>query len=160
MAAKNSKKNTPKTTFFRFLSSFLPAAAAAALLCVLLDGPRLGPHYDFLLRRRPVAPVSQEILIIGSSVSVQQLGDDILEPEAAASLLYTMAELGAQTLIIQVPILGLSTGGTQGEAEIIYRFDEEFSILSRNIRNLFDAIRTGSVAPTESARYVGELVEL
>jgi class 3 adenylate cyclase len=71
-----------------------------------------------------------------------------------------MTELKAATLIVQVPILGLSAGGSAEENEIRYRFDEEFGLLNRNIRNLFDAIRTGSVAPGDSARYVGELVEL
>ena len=105
-------------------------------------------------------PVSPELLIIDSSIPGQELTEDILEPGAASSLLYTMTELGAATLIIQVPILGLSAGGMAGEAEILYRFDEEFSLLSRNIRNLFEGIKTGSVPPSDSARYVGELVEL
>jgi class 3 adenylate cyclase len=126
----------------------------------MLEGPRLGHFYDFLLRHRPAPPVSGEILLIDSSFPGQEFGEDILEPGAASSLLYTMAELGTETLIIQVPILGLSAGRSAGEAEILYRFDEEFSLLSRNIRNLFEAIKTGSVAPAESARYVGELVEL
>ena len=169
MAVYTSKKSS----WFRCAVSFLPAAGVAALLCVLFAGPRLGPFYDFLLRRRPSPPVSGELLIIDSSVprdtpaadlssggAGPDLGEDILEPGAAASLLYTMTELGARTLIIQVPILGLSAGGKVGEAEILYRFDEEFSLLSRNIHNLFDAIRTGSVAPSEAARYVGELVDL
>ncbi|MCL2069843.1 MAG: hypothetical protein FWH19_02515 [Treponema sp.] len=142
------------------MTSFLPAAAIAALLCLILEGPRLGPHYDLLLGWRSSPPLSRELLIINSSVSGQSLGDEILEPEAASSMLYTLTELGANTLIIQVPILGLSTGGTVSEAEIIHRFDEEFTILSRNIRNLFEGIRTGSVAPWDSVRYVGELVEL
>ena len=149
-----------KKSWLRCLTSFFLAAGVTALLCFLFDGPRLGPFYDFLLRQRPSPPVSRDILIIDSSVPGQELGDDILEPGAAASLLYTMTELGGRTLIIQVPILGLSAGGAAGEAEIINRFDEEFSILSRNIRNLFDGIRTGSVAPSDSARYVRELVEL
>ena len=156
MAAYISKKNS----WLRCIVSFFPAAGVAALLCYLFAGPNLGAFYDFLLRRRPAPQISHELLIIDSSVPGQELGDGILEPGAAASLLYTLTELGAKTLIIQVPILGLSAGGTVGEAEILYRFDEEFSLLSRNIRNLFDAIRTGSVAPSESARYVGELVEL
>ena len=156
MAINNSKTNI----WLRCLVSFFPAAGLAALLCMFLEGPRLGPLYDFLLRNRPALPVSAELLVIDSSVRENELGDGILEPGAAASLLYTLTELGARTLIIQVPILGLSAGGTVGETEILYRFDEEFSILSSNIRNLFDAIRTGSVAPGESARYVGELVEL
>jgi hypothetical protein len=151
---------TKKSAFLRFLTSFLFAAGVAALSCFLLDGPKLGPIYDFLLKLRPALLISRELLIIDSSVSTHEAGDGILEPGAAASLLYTMTELGGKTLIIQVPILGLSAGGTVGEEEILYRFDEEFSVFSRNIQNLFDAIRTGSVAPTESARFVGELVEL
>ena len=163
MAAYISKKNS----WIRCFASFLPAVGLAALLCFLFDGSRLGPFYDYLLRRRS-PPVSRELLLIDTSVSGQEteagspavLAEDILEPGAATSLLYTLAELGARTLIIQVPILGLPAGGNPGEAEILYRFDEEFSLLSRNIRNLFDAIRTGSVAPSEAARYVGELVDL
>ena len=147
-------------SWLRCLVSLLPAVGVAALLCFLLEGPRLGSFYDFLLRQRRAPLASREILIIDSTVPEQGLGNDILEPGALSSLLYTLAELGAGTLIIQVPILGLSVGGPAGESEILYRFDEEFSILSGNIRNLFDGIRTGSVAPYDSARYVGELVEL
>ena len=149
-----------KSSWLRCLASFLPAAGVAALLCFFLDGPQLGHFYDFLLRRRTAIPVAPELLIIDSSVPGKELTEDILEPGAASSLLYTMTELGAGTLIIQVPILGLSAGGMAGEAEILYRFDEEFSLLSRNISNLFDGIKTGSVSPADSARYVGELVDL
>ena len=156
MTAYISKKNS----WLRCLASFLTAAGAAALLCLILDGPHLGFLYDLLLAWRPAQPVSGELLIIDSSMPERESGDDILEPRIATSLLYTMTEMGARTLIIQVPILGLSSGGTAGEEEILSRFDEEFSVLGRNIRNLFDAIRTGSIAPMESARYVGELVEL
>ena len=148
-----------KASWLRCLVSFLPAAGVAALLCVFLAGPRLGPLYDFLLGWRS-PPVSREILLIDSSLPGMELGNDILEPGAASSLLYTMAELGARTLIIQVPILGLPAGGSVGEAEILHHFDEEFSLLSRNIRNLFDAIRVGSIAPADAALYVGTLVEL
>ncbi|MCL2374124.1 MAG: hypothetical protein FWC65_02665 [Treponema sp.] len=152
-----------KASWLRCLVSFLPAAAVAALLCAFLAGPRLGLLYDFLLGWR-APPVSREILLIDSftdaSMSGWELGNDILEPGAASSLLYTMAELGARTLIIQVPILGLPAGGSVGEAEILHHFDEEFSLLSRNIRNLFDAIRIGSIAPADAAQYVGTLVEL
>ena len=148
-----------KASWLRYLVSFLPGAGAAALLCVLFAGPRLGLLYDLLLSWRS-PPVAREILLIDSSAPSGELGSDILEPGAAASLLYTMAELGAQTLIIQVPILGLPAGGSADEAEILHRFDEEFSLLSGNIRNLFDAIRTGSIAPADAARYVGMLVEL
>ncbi|MDR0497870.1 MAG: hypothetical protein LBH42_09670 [Treponema sp.] len=149
-----------KSSWLRFFISFLPAAMAVAVLCILLNGPRLSPVYDFLLKLRPAFPISGELLIIDSQISGQESGDGILEPGAVASLLYTLTEMEARALIIQAPILGLSAGGTAGEEEILYRFDEEFSIFGRNIRNLFDGIRLGSVTPNESARSVGRLLEL
>ena len=148
-----------KSSWIRFLVSFLPAAGVAFLLMIFLSGPRLGILYDLLLTQRSPM-VSREILLIDSSTPGDVFGRDILEPGAATSILYTMTELGAQSLIIQIPILGMPVGGMAGEAEILHRFDEEFSLLSGNIRNLFDAIRTGSIAPADAARYVGMLVEL
>jgi len=148
-----------KISWFRCLVSFLLSAGAAALVCLFLAGPRLGFLYDLLLAQRSPL-VAREILLIDSTIPGEELGNGILDPTAASSLLYTMAELGARTLIIQVPILGLPAGGAAAEAEIIHRFDEEFSLLSGNIRNLFEAIRIGSIAPVDSARYVGMLVEL
>jgi len=170
MVAYISRKNS----WLRCFSSFLPGAALIALLCLFLSGPRLGSLYDFLLRwRSALVPreLSQEILIIdsiGTSGVVQALnlefgqilGNDVLDPEAAASLLYTMTELGADTLIIQVPVLGLSSGSPVGDAEVIDRFNEEFGLVNANIRNLFDAIRTGSVSPADTARYVSTVIEL
>jgi hypothetical protein len=151
-----SKKNS----WIRLAVSFFPAAGIAALLCTILAGPRLGRLYDFLLPLRPSPPVARELLLIDTSSPGGNILDNILEPSAAASALLTMVELDAASLIIQVPVLGLSAGTSAGEEEILYRFDEEFGLLSRNIRNLFDAIRVGSVAPSEAAWYVGELVEL
>ena len=147
-----------KLAWLKCLISVICASGTVFLLSFLLEGPRLSSYYDFLLRQRSSVPVSQELLII--DVPGQEYGEDILEPGAASILLYILTELGARSLIVQIPILGHAAGGTVGEAEIIHRFDEEFSILSRNISNLFDAIRTGSVAPRDSARFVGELVEL
>jgi hypothetical protein len=149
-----------KESWIRLAASFFPAGGIAVLLCTVMAGPRLGRLYDFLLLLRPPPPVSGELLIVDTSSPGENILDNILEPQAAASALLTMLEFDAAALIIQVPVLGLSAGDSAGEAEIIYRFDEEFGLLSRNIRNLFDAIRIGSVAPSEAARYVGELVEL
>jgi hypothetical protein len=49
---------------------------------------------------------------------------------------------------------------TLTEAEIRRRFTEENILLDRNIRNLFDAIRSGSVSPAQAPYYVDRLVEL
>jgi hypothetical protein len=71
-----------------------------------------------------------------------------------------MTEFNASTLILQAPVLGLTTGSSAKEEEVRYYFDREFDLLGRNVRNLFDAIRTGSIAPLESALYVNELLNL
>ena len=151
-----------KQSWLRFIFSFLLSAILAALLCLYFRGPRLGPLYDFLIRRRPAIPIAMEILIIDTLSPNQgfEITDNILEPSAVSSLLMTMSEFNAAILILQAPVLGISAGSTVREEEIRYRFEREFDTLNQNIRNLFDGIRTGSIAPGESALYVGELIEL
>jgi class 3 adenylate cyclase len=152
---------SPKKSWAAFFLSLCVAGGAAFLLNFLLSGPRLGVWYDFLLRFRDEPPVSRDLLLIesgaGDSGPGRVLEDEVLDPGALASMLITLTEMEAAALVIQAPVLGLSPGGEEG---IVDRFDGEFSLLGRNIRNLFEAIRAGSVAPADSDRYVGELVEL
>ena len=134
------------------LAGLVTAAGTVVLLNYLLAGPRLGPVYDFLLDRRPAPPVSRDILLIDTG--------DLIEPGDALPLLLTLAEMDASGLVIQVPVLGLATGRNESETEIRRRLDDEFYLLGRNIRNLFEAIRVGSVPPAETERYIESLVEL
>jgi hypothetical protein len=134
------------------LGALCVTAGIAVLLNYLLAGPRLGPWYGFLLDRRTAPPVPREILLIDTG--------DIIEPGDAVPLILTLAEMDAAVLVVQVPVLGLVSGRNENEAEIRRRFDDEFALLGRNIRNLFEAIRVGSVPPAESGRYVENLVEL
>ncbi|MDR1239844.1 MAG: hypothetical protein LBK27_07005 [Treponema sp.] len=134
------------------LGALCVAAGTAALLNFFLAGPRLGPWYDFLLKCRSTPPAAREILLIDA--------EPLIEPGDALSLILTMAELDAGGLLIQAPVLGLASGREESEADMRRRFDDEFTLLGRNIRNLFDAIRMGSIPPEESGRYVESLVEL
>jgi class 3 adenylate cyclase len=154
---------TPKKRSFpRILVSFCIAGIVILITC-LSGGPRLGPHYDFLMKYRPAPPVSQEILLIETGPedpSAPFVVQSIMEPSTVATVLMTMTELDSASLIIDAPILGLSSGEGESEEEILRRFNGEFSLLGRNIRNLFNAIRIGAVAPEESERFVEELVNL
>ncbi|MDR0731649.1 MAG: hypothetical protein LBF63_08270 [Treponema sp.] len=143
---------TRKKLFLVFTCAFLVAAGITVLLNYLLEGPKLGPHYDFLMERRKVFAPAPELLIVDSG--------DFLEPDAAARLILTLIEMDAVSLVIQTPILGFSPGRTSSSEEIRGWFEEEFSLMERNIRNLFEAIRVGSIAPGEARRYVDELVGL
>ncbi|MDR3192336.1 MAG: hypothetical protein LBT87_04655 [Treponema sp.] len=142
---------TKKKSALVFLCALLSAAAAAVLLNYLLRGPKLGPHYDFLMNTRAPPPVARSLLLVDT--------EDIIEPGSAIQLILTLTEMDAAGLVIESPVLSFSSG-REGEGEILYRFDEEFALLGRNIQNLFEAIRIGSVPPSESERYVTELVEL
>jgi hypothetical protein len=142
---------TKKKSVLIFLCALLAAAAAAVLLDYLLRGPKLGPHYDFLMSRRVPPQVDRSLLLVDT--------EDIIEPGSAVQLILTLIEMDAAALVIESPVLSFSSG-REGGGEILYRFDEEFALLGRNIQNLFEAIRMGSVPPSESERYVNELVEL
>ena len=162
-----------KKSWLRFLVSFLPAAFTAVLMNFVFSGPRLGPHYDFLQKFRPLSPAAGELLLIEtnrasplgkasapSALGSQAAEDNILEPSLMTSVMLTMIELEAASLIIQTPVLGLSAGTEGSREDILYRFNEEFGLLTQNIQNLFEAIRMGSVPPGETAGYVEKLVEL
>ncbi|MDR1788584.1 MAG: hypothetical protein LBR16_09085 [Treponema sp.] len=111
-----------------------------------------------LLGLRGPAQSAPEILVINSPRN--ETAESLLEPSSAASVLMSLVEMQAKSLIIQTPVLGLSTPSSGDEEEILRRFDEEFSLLGANIRRLFEGIRLGSVSPTEAASYVSALVEL
>jgi class 3 adenylate cyclase len=128
------------------------AAASVLLLNYALAGPRLGPVYDLLLNCRSTPPVSGEILLIDT--------DEIVEPAEISLVLITLSEMDASGLVIEVPVLGSSMGRMESNEEIRWRFYDEYVLLGKNIRNLFEAIRVGSIPPSESPAYVENLVEL
>lgn len=134
------------------LAGLCVAGITALLLNYALAEPRLGPVYDILLDFRPAPPVSGEILVIDT--------DETIEPGDVFSVLMSLSEMGASDLIIEVPVLGASLGRIENDEEIRQRINDEYALLGRNIRNLFEAIRVGSVSPSESSGYVESLVEL
>jgi hypothetical protein len=143
---------TRKKSLLVLVCAFLAAGGITVLLHYLLEGPKLGPHYDFLLERRQGFAPAPELLIVDSG--------EFLEPDAAGRMILTLIEMDSLSLVIQTPILGFSPGRTSSSEEIRGWFEEEFSLMERNIRNLFEAIRVGSIAPWEARRYVDELVGL
>ncbi|MDR2479066.1 MAG: hypothetical protein LBD48_07120 [Treponema sp.] len=128
------------------------AVITALLLNYALSEPRLGFLYDFLLKCRQSPPVSENILLVDT--------DEIVEPDDVFTVLVTLTEMNASALVIEVPVLGSAPGRAESDEEIRRRINDEYTLLGSNIRNLFDAIRLGSVSPMESGAYVDNLVEL
>ncbi|MDR1838398.1 MAG: hypothetical protein LBQ93_02270 [Treponema sp.] len=141
-----------KSSFLVLLGGLICAALTAFLVNFFLAGPGLGFHYDFLLNRKKPPPVSHEILIIET--------DEFIDSGDIFSVLLTLTEMEAANLLFTGRVSPSSSPVTVTEAEIRRRFIEEYIILSTNIRNLFDAIRSGSVSPVQAPLYVNRLVEL
>jgi hypothetical protein len=166
MAAYISKKKA----LIRLGLSLLTASGVTALAFHLLKGPALGPHYDWLLQAAEDAPVAAELLLVETRLP-QVPGeaapqDDFVEASSAAAALLAMTEMNAGALVIQaqVPEAPFSTGllprSGIPEDDLRLRFDGEFELVERNIRNLFEAIRLGFILPSDTERYVGELVNI
>jgi len=147
-----SKFISKKLSLVLLLGAWFAAAAMVFLLNFVLSGPRLGPVYDMFLGLRQNPPISQEILLIDT--------DEIVEPDGLYSVLMALNEMGASDLLVVVPILGAGSGRIESGAELSERVRDEFRLLGKNIRNLFEAIRLGFVGPKESPDYIENLVEL
>ncbi|MDR2343039.1 MAG: hypothetical protein LBD86_00730 [Spirochaetaceae bacterium] len=171
-----------KNMLRRFAASAFAAFVTLYLAVYFLYTPRLGPHYDFLAEVRPRLKASRpfgvgartdatdgarqdtpaeqaaarEILLIESGSGTENL----IAASTAFALIMTLTEMNASSLLIETPVLGVSSGRAPGEADLVYRFDDEFSIIESNIKNLFDGIRLGSIIPRDAARYVDDVIKL
>jgi class 3 adenylate cyclase len=144
-----------KNAFIRLCISFFAALCVITGMYFLRDGPRLGQFFDFLASKQSPPPVAPGILIIETPRT-----DTLMDPSTAASVIMTMAEMGATNILIQTPILGVSASADDREAELLDLFNREFDQLGRNIQNLFDGIRMGTIPPAETNRFVGVVLSL
>jgi hypothetical protein len=141
-----------KLSFVLLFCACSAACGVTFLSNYLLTGPKLSPIYDLLLGFRSSTPVSREILIIDT--------DEVIEPGDLFPVLMTLSEMGASNLLVEVPVLGSGSGRLENGQELSYRIYDEFTLLERNIKNLFEAIRMGLISPSESPGYVENLVDL
>jgi len=145
-------KYSIKTNIFILFGGLACAAGMLFLANFVLAGPRLGLHYDFLLEHKQPPPVSGEILIIETG--------DYIESGDIFNVLMTLTEMNAENMIMTGKVSPSSSPVTITEAEIRQRFMDEYILVSTNIRNLFEAIRFGSVSPVNAPVYVDRLIEL
>jgi len=141
-----------KKSLFMFLGGLICAVGTAFLINFILADPKLGAHYDFILKRCPPSAVSREILIIKT--------DEYVEGSDLFTVLMTLAEMDAANLIHTGSVSPSSSPVTLTENEIRRRFTDEYILVGANIRKLFEGIRMGSVTPREAPSYVEKVVEL
>lgn len=141
-----------KHSLIILLAGLCAAAGIVLLLCNFGIETRLNIFYDFLLKQRPKPPVSNEIVIIETG--------DIAEGGDVFDVLMTLSEFNASSLVIVAPILGISSDRTLTDEEIRQRLSDEYSLVGKNIRSFFEAIKIGSIQPAEAEYYVDYLISL
>jgi hypothetical protein len=122
-----------------------------------MAGPVLGSLFDALCSMRKNPPVAREILVIETG---ENSAERVVSPAVAAKLVLTLTEMSASSLVFLTPLLGGFGGEKAGESELRYFFEEEFKTVNSNIKNLFDGIRLGSIAPQDAVRFVNETLLL
>ncbi len=120
-----------KQSFLLLLAGLCVAAGFVLVLNWFFAGPRLGGYYDFLNGRRSPPPVHQGILLVRTGEAVEA-GD-------LFTVLLALSEFDASALVIEAPVLGSSLSEMRGDQEIRQILNDEYAVLGRNIRNLFEA---------------------
>jgi len=141
-----------KYQILMLLGGLVFAAGVVFLLSTLMSGPKLGPHYDFLLNLKNSHVVSREILIIETDEYVE--GNDIFR------VFMTLTEMNAANLVMTGKVSPSSSPIMLTENEIRRRFFDEYSLVGGNIRGLFEGIRMGFVSPLQAPLFVERVVEL
>jgi class 3 adenylate cyclase len=85
---------------------------------------------------------------------------DFIDPSSLTAILMALAEHDVRGTALQTPVLGVSPDKSQMEIELSDRLDEEFTLLTQNIRNLFQGLLMGSISPDEAEQYVDGLIGL
>jgi len=140
-----------KNSLLMLLGGLVCAVGMAFLFNFLFSGPKLGPHYDFLVNMKNPS-VTREILIINTEEYIE--GSDFF------LILMTLTEMEASNLILTNRLSSASSPITLTDAEIRRRFYEEYLLVGSNIRNLFEGIRMGLVTPLQAPLFVERLIEL
>lgn len=145
-------------------------ALIAALLYVLgihIFVPDLSDSqtYQRYTALRPAVDVAHDILLIDIPSEAEMPESKRTTPDAFdwVEILLLMTEFeAAQGVFLFSPTETPTTEHSQKlrQQALAGRFDEEFSVMSSNVRAFFEAIRLGSVRPRDSARYVDDLLRL
>jgi len=141
-----------KYLFLMLLAGLAFSIGAVFFADFLLSGPKLGVHYDFLLKYKKSPVVSQEILIIETDETVE--GSDIYK------VFMALTEMEAVNLVMTGKISSSSSPIMLTEADIRRRFIDEYNLIGANIRNLFEGIKMGTVTPSQAPSFVDKVVEL
>ncbi len=116
----------------------------------------LGPMYDMLMKLRPRLEAPSDLVVIDTT---NQNGDAIASGDAVR-LLITLAAMESRLALFQTRVYLPDERQSFSSTERQQLVQREFSRIQKNIINLFDGIRLGSVRPQDAERYVRDVTSL
>ena len=120
-----------------------------------------GPIFDVFLAARPDFEPSGEILLIeADEEAVAAAGALPWGGEGYEEGLILLTEMEAESVVVDSAIEGIHTNSDGPRKEVREDFEREFSLIKENVRELFEAIRLGSVRPKDSPSFVREVLSL
>jgi hypothetical protein len=149
-----------KSIGIRIAGSAAAALIGSFIVPFILQEPAENRIYQRLLKMRSPVPELQEILLVETGGKATAA---FLRKADFAETLMILTEMEAGRAVLEAPT---EEGPAPEEPEndrgkaISRRFDDEFGLIEKNIRTLFEAIRLGSVRPRDSSRYIGDVIDL
>jgi adenylate cyclase len=146
------------------LVPFAVAAAFAALNLLALFRSGDNRLYDLLLHLRRGVPEDKSLLFIDiDDPAIAKVGTYPWSRDIMADGLIVMKEFGAAYAVFDIEYVDVSPRGVDSqllEQQIPGLFKREFATIDQNIRDLFLALRKGTIALSEAQDYVRQLTEL
>jgi hypothetical protein len=112
--------------------------------------------YDMLMKLRPRLEAPSDLVVIDTT---NQNGDAIASGDAVR-LLITLAAMESRLALFQTRVYLPDERQSFSSTERQQLVQREFSRIQKNIINLFDGIRLGSVRPQDAERYVRDVTSL
>jgi adenylate cyclase len=120
--------------------------------------------YDLLLHLKPGVPENKSLLIIDiDDPAIAKVGTFPWSRDIMADGLVVMKEFGASYAVFDIEYVDPSPRGVNLqflEQQIPELFSREFTTINQNIRDLFLALRKGTIALSDAQDYVQQLTAL
>ncbi len=117
--------------------------------------------YDTLLHIRPAIPENKSLLLIEiDDPSIAQVGVWPWSRDIMADGLILMKEMGAAYSVFDIEYTEQSPLGVNAdllEKEIPETFTSEFDSINKNMKDLFDAIKSGNISLKDAGDYIDQL---
>ncbi|MDP3180039.1 MAG: CHASE2 domain-containing protein, partial [Spirochaetaceae bacterium] len=141
--------------------------AAAALVCAGsfagLDGGAAAAIYDAFTGLRTPAEPSRTILVVGiDDEALSEAGSLPWKRGDLAEGMAALTEMDTALVLLDLPLGEISEpdlAPSSNASRLGQSFDAEFSGISDNIVAFYDALRLGSIAPSEASRVLAQVLE-